>query len=249
MKQIAIILVFLVGTLGTKAQDYKQSLSGVEWVKIESKADITIQTHDSNELLIRRSSYSGTPDRAKGLRLIGEGGEDNTDIGFYVIKEGNNLLVRNLRKQENAKIFLPSSQNVSVVSNWNGDIQISGFKGEIETSATLNGSIQIDNISGPLTANALNGTIDVTFAKVNQNSPISVYTTNGALDITLPESTPANLFLASTNGEIYTNFNLNIPDKNGLRSISSKKVKGAINNGGVTIKLNSTNGNVYLRKQ
>ncbi len=249
MKQVAITVVFLAFALTTKAQDYTKSLSGIEWVKIESKADIVVKTHNSQELLIKNRSSYDEPERAKGLRLLGEGGSDNTEVGFYVIKEGNTLLVKNLRKSDYAEIYLPSSQNVAVTSTWNGDIEISGFTAEIEANAQLNGGIRIKDVAGPVTANVLNGELEVLFTKVNQSSPISLHTTNGVLDVSLPGNTPADLSLGSVNGEIYTNFDLSVPDKNGLRSISSKKVKGAINNGGVSIKLSSTNGNIYLRKQ
>ena len=83
----------------------------------------------------------------------------------------------------------------------------------------------------------------------NKNSPITVYSTNGALDISLPESTPSDVTLSTINGDIYTNFELRLPDKNGLRAIASKKVRGAINGGGVDLQLKTTNGNIYLRKK
>jgi len=249
MKKFTITLVFIAVSVIGWSQDYTQSLSGIEWVKIESKSDIIVKTHNSNQLLIKGGHSREAPERAKGLKLVGEGGSDNTDVGFYVIKEGNDLIVRNLRKSERAEIYLPSDQNISVRSTWHGHINISGFSGEIEANAELNGGITIDDINGPLTANALNGEIEVTFNAVSQDSPITIYTTNGVVDVTLPENTPADFSLGSTNGEIYTNFELRVPAKDGMRSISSKKVKGSINDGGVDIHLKSTNGNIYLRKE
>lgn len=249
MKQIKIFFLGCLITLSANAQDYTHSLEGVEWVKIESRANVTVKTHSGKELLIKGGSHSTIPERAKGLKLVGENGTDNTDVGYYVIKEGNNLIVRNLKKSERSEIYLPASQNISVITNWHGDIEIIGFLGEIEASARLNGSVSVKEVSGPLTANTLNGTIDVVFSKVSQNSPITVYSTNGALDITLPSNTPADVLLSTTNGEIYTNFELIVPDKNGLRAIASKNVKGSINNGGVKIQLKTTNGNMYLRKK
>ncbi len=246
---IAFLALLFCVTIGAQ-KDYTKSLEGIEWVKIESKANVTVKTHNSKQLLIKAGrSYGRTSARAKGLKLVGEGGTDNTDVGFYVIKEGNNLIVKNLRKSRSAEIYLPADQNISVKSTWQGNIKISNFNGEIEADAQLNGSIKVHEVSGPLTANALNGTIEVIFSKVNQNSPITVYTTNGAVDISLPEDTPANITLGSTNGDIYTNFDLAVPDKNGLKAISSKRTGGSINNGGVKIKLRSTNGNIYLRKK
>lgn len=249
MKQIKNFILGCLITLSANAQEYTHSLEGVEWVKIESRANVSVKTHSGKDLLIKSRSRSGIPEKAKGLKLVGENGTDNTDVGYYVIKEGSNLIVRNLKKSEHSEIYLPASQNISVITNWHGDIEIIGFLGEIEASARLNGSVSVEDVSGPLTANTLNGTIDVVFSKVSQSSPITVYSTNGAIDITVPTNTPASISLGSTNGEIYTNFELSIPEKGGLRSISSKRVKGVINNGGVKIELKTTNGNIYLRKK
>ncbi|MGB5822009.1 MAG: DUF4097 family beta strand repeat-containing protein [Saonia sp.] len=250
MKQLGIIL-FMCAVYNTAIaqEDYTKSLKGIEWIKIESKADITLKMHSKDQLLIKVSRAIETPEKAKGLKLVGEDGSDNTDIGFYVIQEGNNLIVKNLRRSEGAVIYLPADQNISVKSTWQGDIEIYGFVGEIEASAELNGSITIKDVSGPITANALNGEVEVVFTKVSQDSPITLYTTNGVLDVTMPKNTPANLSLYSTHGDIYTDFEINFPEKNGLKAISHKKFTGAINNGGVDVKLNSTNGNIYLREQ
>lgn len=246
--KITFLACLLCATINAQ-EDYTKALDGIEWVKIESKASVTVKTHNSNELLIKVGNSYKTPERAKGLKLVGEGGSDNTKIGFYVIKEGNNLIVRNLRKSEDAEIFLPASQNITVKTNWQGNIKIVGFKGEIEASAELNGGISIDEVSGPLTVNSLNGEIEVLFTKVSQTSPITINTINGEIDITLPENTPANLSLGSLNGDIYSNFEIPTLEKDGLKSIGRSKIKGSINNGGVKISLSSINGSIYLRKK
>ncbi len=254
MKHFTFITLVLISFFAVNAQQYKQSLAGIEWVKIESKSSITVKTHTTNELLIKSENTTKIPERAKGLKLIGEGGADNTEMGFYVVKEGNNLIVRNLRKSNHstAEIYLPASQNISVTTRGTGaaDIEIIGFKSEIEASALLNGSIHIENVSGPVTADSLNGGITISFSTLNQDSPITIYATNGELDITLPKNTPANLSLGTVNGDIYTDFDLKFPEKNGLKSISfSQKLNQAINGGGVPFQLKTTNGNIYLRKK
>ena len=249
MKKSKILYVALLFTIMVSAQNYNHSLQGVEWVKIESSADVVVKTHSGNELLIEGGERHVIPEQAKGLKLVGEEVKDNTEVGFYVIKEGNSLIVKNLKKGNSAKILLPASQNFSVTTNWNGHITIAGFKSEIEATAKLNGSIDIKDISGPLTANSLNGKINVRFAQVSQESPITIFSTNGTLDIGLQESTLADLSLSTTNGSIYTDFELKMPEKDGLKPIATKRIKAKINNGGVNIQLKTTNGIIYLRKQ
>ena len=250
MKRVTSMLIAGFAFVAIQAQtDYTKSLNGIAWVKIESKAEIILKTHNNNQLLIKSEVRTERPERAKGLKLVSGGGTDNTDVGFSVVEDGSNLIVKNLRKSDRAEIYLPAFQNVAVKTTWNGDVSIEGFSGEIEADAQLNGGIEIIDVTGPVTANALNGDVEVVFTSVKQTSPTSIYTTNGAVDVTMPANTKANLSLGTTNGEVYTNFDLKRPQKNGLTSISSKNIKGEINNGGVSIKLKSTNGNIYLRKE
>lgn len=244
-----LLTALLVGSLAKAQSDYTKSLNGVQWVKIESKSDITLRTHNSNELLIKSGPSVETPEKAKGLKLVGEGGTDNTSVGFSVIQDGNTLIVTNLRKSEGAEIYLPKNQNISAKSTWNGDIEIDGFAGEIEADAQLNGSVKILNVNGPVTANTLNGELTVEFGTVKQGSPISLYSTNGAVDVSLPGNTPANLSMSTINGNVYTDFDVKLNEKDGLKSVLGRKISASINNGGVDITLKSTNGNMYLRKK
>ncbi len=247
------LFVCLISFAARAQQDYTKSLDGIDWVKIESRTKVTVEMHGENQLRIKGGEMHKTPERAKGLKLVGDNGTDNTNVGFYVIKEGSNLIVRNLQKHNrgHAVIYLPASQNISVRTNGTNksDIEISGFTGEIEASVELNGAIKVTDISGPITASTLNGNVEVTFTKVSQTSPISIFSTNGALDITLPGNTPADLSMGSINGEIYTNFELVFPEKNGLKAVSTQKVRQSINGGGVNFQLKTINGNMYLRKQ
>lgn len=250
MKKLIVFICACIFAANLSAQsDYTKSLDGIEWVKIKSKSEIILKTHDKDQILIKAKGLKPIPSKAKGLKLVGVGGEDNTDVGFNVVQTGSNLIVESVRKSGGAEIYLPKSQNVSATNSWGGDIYIEGFSGEVEANANLNGGLQLVNLTGPITAYALNQSIRVEFDEINQDSPIVIRTTNGEIDVTLAESTPANLELSTLNGDIYTNFELKRPEKNGLKSYGSSKVNGTINGGGVGIKLKSTNGSIYLRKK
>lgn len=250
MKKVVITAVcILTATLIKAQEDYTRALDGIAWVKITSSANLTIMAHEANEILIESRSSNRAPERSKGLRLVGAGGEDNTNVGFSVIQEGNDLIVTNLKKNANAKIYLPKNQKVAVKSTWNGNILMEGFTNEIEANCQLNGGITIEKVSGPITANSLNGAVEIIFDDIEQNSPSSIFTTNGVVDITLPGNTKADLSMSSYNGDVYTNFDIKSKTTEGMKKVSSKKTSGTINGGGVSLKLRSTNGNIYLRKE
>ena len=250
MKQLTTIILAITTVIFSYGQeDYSKSLSGIEWVKITTKANIKIMTHDKNEILIKGSKSKYVSEKAKGLRLVNSDGTDNTNVGFSVLEEGGDLIVTNLKKNGTTQIYLPKNQKIAAKSTWNGNISIEGFVNEVEANCTLNGGITITDVTGPVTANSLNGTVEVIFDKIDQASPTSIFTTNGAVDVSLPGNTPANLSLSSWNGDVYSNFDIQQQSKEGMKKITSKKSTGTINGGGIDITLKSTNGNIYLRKK
>ena len=249
MKKTTIMLCLLLLGLKAGAQQFSQPLDGIRWVKIESNAKVIVQSHAQNNLVLKGAPMEPVPDQAKGLKLIGEGGTDNTNAGYYMVKEGSQLLLRNLKKTGESVVLLPASMNIAVTSKALNNIEITGFNGEIEANAEVTGGITITGVSGPVTAHSNTGQVKVVFNKVNQASPISIATATGAVDVTMPADTPANLSLQSAVGEIYTNFDIRLPEKEGLKPVSSQKVSGPINNGGVEIQLHSATGNIYLRKK
>lgn len=250
MKRIvSMIITCFIGITVHAQNDFTKSLDGIERVQIESKTDVIVKTHNNKQLLIKGGKKVEIPEQAKGLRLVGEGGTDNTNAGFMVEQRGNTLIVRNLRREGKAEIFLPANQNISVKSSALNNIEISGFTGEVEATAEVVGNITINDVTGPLTVNSNTGLVKVTFTKFNTTSPTTVTTATGDLDISLPANTPATITMNSTMGEIYTDFDLQLPDKGGLKAVSTSKVKGTLNGGGGTIQLNSATGNILLRKK
>lgn len=232
--------------------DYSHTLEGIEWVKIKASNPIKIQAQGKQQLVIKADNLEKLPEKAKGLKLVGAGGMDNTGLGFNITKVGSDLMVNAIgsMREQAALLYLPAS--TKIVINGSGiqsDIDLSGFTGEIEASTATIGDIKITDVTGPITANTSTGDIQVVFNKVNQSSPISISTATGEVDVSLPSDTPASISLHSTMGGVYTDFNLNIPEKRGLKALSSKEIEGEINDGGVSIQLNSATGNIYLRKQ
>lgn len=271
MKNIKYALIMLVclsfvqtNAFGKNIQEsFSRSLEGVKWVKIESNAEIVIKKHNRNELIIRdydgkvidKRSLSKQNEDNSTVIVIDRGGkiskqdEDNTKVGFYIAREGDNLVVRNLRELEGkiAVIYLPNTQNITVEGTGSGDIQISGINGEIEVSNSETGGIYIDDVTGPITANSITGDIRISFTKVGQDSPISISSAMGAIEVIIPAKTPANLNLDAALGKISTNFSINKQKKKYMTG--GQRIKTEINNGGVEIKVKSSIGNINLRKQ
>ncbi|WP_109098679.1 DUF4097 family beta strand repeat-containing protein [Aquimarina sp. AU58] len=251
MKKIAIALLVFIVVGNLTAQDYKHSLQGIKKVKIASESGVIAKTHSQNEVLIKGEGRE-TPEKARGLKAVYSGGSDNTGIGIYVQKEGETLIIRNLKgmHSETLEIYLPKEINITTESSNLGSLSFSGFSSEIEARTNV-GGITLKNVTGPIVAKTATGEINIVFDKVSQSSPISIVSATGAIDVSLPSSTPANLELKTSMGEIYTDFDIKFPvEHKNMKVISGKRaINTQINNGGVDITLRSSTGNIYLRKK
>jgi DUF4097 and DUF4098 domain-containing protein YvlB len=82
---------------------------------------------------------------------------------------------------------------------------------------------------------------------------------NGNVDVTLPAATKANLKLRSDQGDVFTDFDVELKtaaraplESRGqggkFRIEVNRSIYGAINGGGPDFELRTFNGNVYVRK-
>lgn len=138
-------------------------------------------------------------------------------------------------------------------------IEVSDVRGEIEAENN-NGPIRVTNISGTAVLNSLNGEIVATFDDIAGDSPMAFSTLNGAIDITLPAETRATVRMKTNNGDVYSDFEIELASRVGdnvstsggsggqLRIRIDDTIIGTINGGGQEFQFTTLNGNIYLRR-
>ena len=90
-----------------------------------------------------------------------------------------------------------------------GDIVVEGVSGEIEVNNT-NGGVKLTNVSGSVIAHALNKSVIVKLNKITPDKSMSFSSLNGDVDVTLPADAKARVKIKTDNGEIYTDFDVNM---------------------------------------
>ncbi len=125
--------------------------------------------------------------------------------------------------------------------------------------SNTNGRITLKDISGSVSADALNKDITVNFIKVTPDVAMAFSSLNGDIDITFPKTIKADIKVKSDRGEIYTDFDLKAkPSKakvtkgesskgNAYRVKVEKWIVGSINGGGAEILFKNFNGDVIIR--
>jgi hypothetical protein len=149
-----------------------------------------------------------------------------------------------------------SSLRLSTVSG--GAIEVEGVTGELELHNT-NGPISARGASGPVTANTVNGDVEVAFAPgATIGGPMAFSTLNGDVDVTLPAGIDVNLRLRTEQGDIYSDFDVDLgtsPPKverdgsnSKYRLTVAKELVGKIGAGGPELFFKSFNGDIVLRQ-
>ena len=253
MKNKIIILALVVLTAGwAQAQEFKVAKSTG---RLEIHLGrVTVEGHNGNEIIFTSKNYKNEKDeRATGLTAINSMGlQDNTGLGINVADKGNVVEVYQLKKTNSPdiKVLVPRGVIVSVEheSQYGGEIKFRNIENEIEVSTQYN-SIEMENVTGPLTVKTIYGHVEATFGATIKD-PISIVSIYGYVDVTLPQATKANLKLSTSYGEIYVapEFKLEVERKGNMREYSDR-ITGTISGGGINIDLSCNYGKVYLRKK
>ena len=253
---LGIILSAMLLTAATlKAQEYKipvQNTTDGKLSLVNFMGDLPIEGYSGSEIIITTANAEKVtpPERAKGLKPIYPTGTDNTGIGLWVEKNGNQVTVQCLlpiTKRGEYKIKVPDNFALKIESGCerNNKISIENMKNEIEIKNCF--PVKLKNVTGPLVISTISGDIDVVYSSVTTDKPVSLSTVSGNIDITLPEKTPLNLEMKTLTGTVYSDFDI-AAEKNGMKQIGGGTIKSALNGGGTDFKAVSVSGNIYLRK-
>ena len=225
------------------------------------QGSITVRGSNRRDVLVTarpetdtdRRSRRSDPD-ATGLRRIPQ------TAGFRITEESNRVKVSadSPNRAVTFEIDVPARTNLKLSTVNGGDVLVENVEGELTVSNT-NGGITLNNVAGSVTAGTTNGNVRATLTRVTAQKEMAFTSLNGTVDVTLPPTTKANLRLRSNNGDVYSDFDVQLAPStpvvqenrgsNGRYRISrNQSIVGAINGGGPEIELRTFNSNVYVRK-
>ena len=223
---------------------------------------ITVKGYSGKEVIVEATTARDEEEQPKDkkagtMKLI-----PNTNMGLTAEEEDNTVTVstglRGISHQVDLVIQVPTACSMKLSTVNDGDIEVDNVTGDLEVNNT-NGSIALKQIAGSAVAQTVNGEVLVTFTRVNADKAMSFSSLNGDIDVTFPASLKATVQLKSEQGEIYSDFDVQMQttaarvDKNekgkGKYHVTIEKVmRGTINGGGQEMQFNNFNGSIYIRK-
>jgi hypothetical protein len=220
---------------------------------------IKVVSYEGKEILISVTPRNGEEERPEanetGMKRISSSG------GYEVTaKEADNTVTIHTGNPVRAldlNIKVPQDVKLKIGTVNDGTIIVENLRGEIEAT-NVNDLISLTNISGSVVANTINGDVTVSFTSVDPKAPMAFSTLNGDIKVTLPADTKANLKVKSDNGDVYSDFDIDI-DKTPARTekinepgmYKIKKddwVYGKINGGGPEMMMKNMQGDIYVKR-
>jgi len=140
------------------------------------------------------------------------------------------------------KLMVPAGVTLDKIDVVNAEVRVTGVKGAINLD-TVNGGIVAKDLAGPGIFDTVNGPISVTYVTMPaKGEEISLDTVNGGCTLTLPANAAFNLDLDTVNGGTKCAFPIELAES------GKHDLRGTVNGGGVTVKLDSVNGALTVRK-
>ena len=222
---------------------------------------ISVEPHaNANEVVVvaraADDDEDGEPRRnSQGMRRL-----PNRSLGLSVEEQGNVVKVSmgGPPRKGSLHLLVPRKATLSLGTVNDGDLSVRGIDGELELQNT-NGSITALDVAGSVVAHTVNGEVKVTLTRVDPRAAMAFSTLNGDVDVTLPADTRASLRMRSDNGEIYSDFDVQLgaPEAKVSQGRSGgryrleveREVRGTVGGGGPEIQLRTFNGDIVLRRR
>ena len=198
----------------------------------------------------------------KQKKIAGMTRLSGSSSGLEVEEEGNvvQISTQSWKAATDLVIQVPRATSLEIRSSMDGAVVVEGVNGEIDIN-NINGPVTLSSVSGNTLVHTVNGDITVVLSRVAADKPLSFSTMNGNIDVTLPPDVKANLKMKSEQGEIFSDFDINMTrqpakaeaaektEQGKYRITFDKSLYGVVNGGGQEIGFNTFSGDIYIRKK
>ncbi|MEM7586256.1 MAG: hypothetical protein AAF560_22885, partial [Acidobacteriota bacterium] len=118
----------------------------------------------------------------------------------------------------------------------------------------LNGSVELENVSGAAAVNASNGSIQASFSRIDPERDLVFTSLNGSVELCLPEDFAARVHLTTAGDPIRSAFEVRQQDQavtvpaGGTLRQKTSEVRGVVGNDGRLLRASTLNGEISLER-
>lgn len=255
MRTWMLMFVAVVAATPLAAQDYrftKEMAAGSRLVidNINGDVSATQGTGRTAEIVVTKSVTRGDGNLVKAVLE-----EDNGVIRVCTIYLNRNPGRKTCsgdyndswRRRERLNVEMTYVVRVPVgvrldAETVNGSVSVIGLDAPVRAE-TVNGGVEFEGTAATALA-TVNGQIRGVFTRASWEGTLRIETVNGKIDLAFPAGLNAEVSGETVNGGINTEFPITIEGKWGPKSF-----RGIIGSGGRSLKVETVNGGITLRKR
>jgi len=181
------------------------------------------------------------PRRVESIGIMDLFGRNSTNlqINYYVqVPEDTDLWLLTT----NGEVHVQGTSGRIDARTTNGDVEVTNVRGNV-TLQTTNGGVHVTNVTGQAIAHTTNGAVVAQLRKLPGTGSVDLQTTNGNVEAYFDRDLKADLDASTTNGRVSVEFPVTATIARGSRTFH-----GTIQGGGAKITIQTTNGNVEVRR-
>ncbi|GAA4362405.1 hypothetical protein GCM10023151_16550 [Kangiella marina] len=204
---------------------------------------IEVSGWDKDEILLEYTITADDTDDLKNVKVEVEHSEQDFDVEVD-IESGGFMNWGGNSGEVSFQLKVPKGVSLNSIESVNGSIKIEGVSGEIRAE-TVNGKIVIRNAAQDVKFGTVNGDVEVHLDQLHSSHRIKGDTVNGDIEVYLPENDGFELRTETVNGDLSNEFGINVDEGEYVGADMDGKYK----NGGASLKFDTVNGDIDVRKK
>lgn len=204
---------------------------------------VTVRTWDKNEILIEGVKSAKTQAELERIDLTMDVTESRAHLKVKLPKRDRSWFGGGtIRAAVRFTITVPSTAVLQSVETVNASVAIEGVRGPVHAE-TVNGSIDASDLGGDAHLETVNGAIHADFVRLARGQQLSFETVNGQIGVRLPENAGFSLESSVVNGHVDCDYPLQ------LKHHSRRSLNGTVGDGGASVEAETVNGSIAITKR
>lgn len=204
---------------------------------------VHISAWDRNEVQLDAIKSANTKERLAEAKIEIDSGSDYLSIRT---RYRDHNLTFNWGSHNNPAsveftLTVPRGARLDEIKLINGSLDIDGVSGEVRASC-INGRLDAHNLGGRSHLSTINGSLDAAFDQLAK-SRLELNSVNGEVELTIPSDSKAEIEASTVSGQIENDFGLHV---NHHRFVGHD-LRGELAGGGTRIELRNVNGSIEVR--
>jgi DUF4097 and DUF4098 domain-containing protein YvlB len=192
------------------------------WDKNEVQIDAVKSARDQQRLDEAKIEVEGSGDAVRIRTRYPEGHANNNPASVHYT------------------LHVPAGAQLAKISLVNGSLDIAQVRGEVNANL-VNGKLKAHDLAGRADLSTVNGSSEVAYSTLNSVSEVKISAVNGSINLMLPASPNAEISASTTNGNIKSDFPMQIESGS-----VGRRLKGTLGSGDTRIELSNVNGSTHI---